>query len=96
MENELNKMSSTQVELASGTFHIRLLKYVEMSTTEEEYESLNDETVLYFEMEDGQYTISFNDLKVKADAETLDFLEKNKIEFKDINKQDESTEENND
>ena len=95
MEN-LNELTSTQVELASGTFHIRLLKYVEMYTSKEEIEELNDDTVMYFEMEDGRYTISFNDLKVKADEETIIFLEKNKIEFKDINKQDGSTEENND
>lgn len=93
----LNELSSTQVELASNTFHIRLLKYVEFSTTEEEYNELNDETVMFFEMEDGRYTISFNELKVKADEETLIFLENNKIEFKDLNKtQDEREENNND
>ena len=85
----LNELTSTQVELASGTFHIRLLKYVEFYASAEEIEELNDETVMYFEMEDGTYTISFNDLKVKADEETIAFLEKNKIEFKDINKTEE-------
>lgn len=91
----LNELTSTEVELASGTFHIRLLKYVEMYTSEEEYSELNDDTVMYFELEDGRYTISFNDLKVKADEETLLFLDKNEITFQDINKKEDGEENNN-
>mgnify|MGYP000025345766 CR=1 FL=1 len=63
-------------ELETGTLHIRLLKYFYLYASEEELNQMDDEYVFDFELEDGIYTISFLDLKVKADDETTAFLKK--------------------
>lgn len=60
------------------TLHIRLLLYYNEWTTEEERENQKDDDILFFEMEEGRYSIRYIDLKIKADEETVAYMEKNK------------------
>ena len=68
-------------ELATGTFHIRLFQYLRMYSAQDEFEAFTDETVFHYDMDNGRYTISFLDLKTKADEETLKFLERNNVKL---------------
>lgn len=72
---------STEKDLETGTFHIRLLQYTRMYTTPKEMKKLKDEDVMFFDMPDGRYSITWLDLKKKADEETLQFLERNNVKL---------------
>ena len=67
------------------TLHIRLLLYYNEYTTEEERENQKDDDILFFEMEEGRYSIRYIDLKRKADEETLVYMEKNKAKNENNN-----------
>lgn len=59
------------------TLHIRLLLYYNEYTNEEEKENQKEDDILFFEMEEGRYSIRYGDLKRKADEETIAYIEKN-------------------
>lgn len=59
------------------TLHIRLLLFYNEYTNKEEKENQKDDDILFFEMENGRYSIRYRDLKQKADEETIIFIEKN-------------------
>lgn len=59
------------------TLHIRLLLYYNEYTTEEERENQKEDDILFFEMEEGRYSIRYKDLKQKADEETIAYIENN-------------------
>lgn len=66
-------------ELESGTFHIRMLKYIQVSLTQEEWDNLKDDEHLNLEFEEfGVYSLPFLQLKELADTETLALLDKYK------------------
>ena len=77
-DEERNKRNMEFWEKQGGTLHIRLLLYYNEYTTEQEREDQKDEDILFFELEDGRYSIRYGDLKLKADEETLAYMEKNK------------------
>ena len=77
-DEERNKRNMEFWEKQGGTLHIRLLLYYNEYTTEDEREDQKDEDILFFELEDGRYSIRYIDLKLKADEETLAYMEKNK------------------
>lgn len=77
-DEERNKRNMEFWEKQGGTLHIRLLLYYNEYTTEQEREDQKDEDILFFELEDGRYSIRYIDLKLKADEETLAYMEKNK------------------
>ena len=61
-------------DLQGKYFHIRLLKYY-LLMIEEKGDILDVNPVLYFDFPQGQYQISLEDLKKKADVETVEFLQ---------------------
>ena len=77
-DEERNKRNMEFWEKQGGTLHIWLLLYYNEYTTEQEREDQKDEDILFFELEDGRYSIRYGDLKLKADEETLAYMEKNK------------------
>jgi hypothetical protein len=64
------------------SFHIRLLIYYNQYTSDEEQEKQQDTDVLFFDFPDGRYSITYLELKEKADEETIIFNEKNNIKTK--------------
>jgi hypothetical protein len=70
-----------QNKLNSGRFHIDMLQYLKLYTTEEELAKLDDKTVLHLSADEGRYDISYEDLKKKADKETLGFLDEKNLEL---------------
>lgn len=70
------------MEKQGGTLHIRLLMYYNQYTSTDERDNQKDTDVLQFEFENGVYVITYGDLKIKADEETLMFAEKHEIELK--------------
>lgn len=61
------------------TLHIRLLLFYNNYTNEEEREKQKDNDILFFTFDEGKYSIKYEDLKRKADEETILFLEKRKF-----------------
>ncbi len=59
------------------TLHIRLLLFYNEYTNTEEKENQKEDDILFFELENGRYSIRYRDLKQKADEETIIFIEKN-------------------
>jgi len=59
------------------TLHIRLLLYYNEYTTEEERENQKEDDILFFEMEGGRYSIRYEDLKRRADEETIEYVKNN-------------------
>ncbi|CAB4153762.1 hypothetical protein UFOVP639_27 [uncultured Caudovirales phage] len=66
------------------TLHIRLLIYYNEYASEEEKENQEDTDILFFEMEEGRYSIRYGDLKRRADEETIAYIENNGGDIKDI------------
>lgn len=60
--------------------HIRLLTFYNMYTNEKEKLKQLDDDILFFEFTEGRYSITYEDLKKKADEETLVFLAKHNID----------------
>lgn len=90
---DLKGMFNYEKEMASGTLHIRMLKYLMISATQEEMDSFTEEETINLEFDNGFYGIQFGDLKIKADEETTALL----VKYKDLNdiKIDEDEEDNN-
>lgn len=64
------------------SFHIRLMLYYNQYTSDEEKEKQQDTDVLFFDFPDGRYSITYLDLKERADLETILFTSKNNIKTK--------------
>lgn len=65
------------LEKQGGTFHIRLLLYYNEYASEEEKEKQEETDILFFELEEGRYSIRYGDLKKRADEETIAYVENN-------------------
>lgn len=85
VREEMTNEERFQKELETDTFHIRMLKYIYLTVDEQEIIKLGDDFVLYMELQYGTYEISWKELREKADAETLRFIEKHNIELKPQN-----------
>ena len=60
-------------------FHLRLFRYYYLYTTEIERRKQKDTDIIFFEFEDGRYSIKYLDLKIKADQDTSELIANNKI-----------------
>jgi hypothetical protein len=83
-DEERNKRNLEFWESQGGTLHIRLLLYYNQYASDEEKENQEDTDILFFEMEEGRYSIRYGDLKIKADEETVAYIEKKGGDIKDI------------
>ena len=63
------------------TFHIRLLKFYYLMTSQEEQQAQKDDDVLFFEFDEGKYSITFLDLKEEADKETIELFKRNNVDL---------------
>ena len=69
---------STEEFLASksANFHLELLKFYYLTANKKEQDKQKDTDILFFDFEEGKYTISFLDLKEKANVEAEELLKR--------------------
>lgn len=79
MDNTQNQLESEFLAAQGDYFHAKLLMYYE-NALQDKYKAKPDE-IICFDFPTGEYSIRYEDLKLRADEETLEFLDANNLEL---------------